>query len=187
MAYIYVVPIHAASRFWREPLESGIEKAFGIETRFAGKWPIDLPRAYDRARNQYNSSEILLQLIGNPPASPGKILGVAEVDLFIPILTFVFGEAQLDGISSVVSSHRLENKFYGLPDNRALLVDRLIKESIHELGHTFGLLHCTTPACVLNSSTYVEDIDQKSDEFCSRCMHDLRPRLQDFQSGKGIR
>jgi archaemetzincin len=101
------------------------------------------------------------------------VLGVAEVDLFIPILTFVFGEAQLEGPGAIVSTHRLNNKFYGLPENQTLLVQRIVKESIHELGHTFGLLHCSSPGCVLNSSTYVEDIDQKSDALCPQCQQRL--------------
>ena len=104
-------------------------------------------------------------LLAQPLADADKVLGIAEVDLFIPILTFVFGEAQLDGPGAIVSMHRLNNKFYGMPENNALLVQRIVKESIHELGHTFGLLHCSSPGCVLNSSTYVEDIDQKSDEL----------------------
>jgi archaemetzincin len=69
--------------------------------------------------------------------------------------------------------HRLNNTFYGMPENKALLVQRFVKESIHELGHTFGLLHCSSPGCVLNASTYVEDIDQKSDTFCLQCQKHL--------------
>lgn len=187
MAFIYIVPIKAADRFWREPLEAGIHRTFGIETRFVTDWQINLAKTYDSARDQYNSSGILIQLIENPPADAVKILGVAEVDLCIPILTFVFGEAQLDGIGSVVSLRRLNNKFYGLPEDQMLLIERLVKESIHELGHTFGLVHCAYPACVLNASTYVEDIDQKSEEFCPQCRQELQFTLQDFRSGRVIR
>ncbi|MEI6128330.1 MAG: archaemetzincin [Pseudomonadota bacterium] len=187
MAFIYIVPITPAARFWREPLEAGIQKTFGIKTRFAADWRIDSARTYDSARDQYNSSGMLLQLIERPPADAIKILGVAELDLFIPILTFVFGEAQLDGIGSVVSLHRLNNKFYGLPEDQVLQTERLVKESIHELGHTFGLVHCTYPACVLNASTYVEDIDQKSEEFCPECRQELRLTLQALQARRAIR
>lgn len=187
MAFIYIVPIRAAARFWREPLEEGIQKTFGMATRFATDWWIDLEKTYDSARGQYNSSGILLQLIENPPADALKILGVVELDLHIPVLTFVFGEAQLDGLGSVVSLHRLNNKFYGLPEDQMLLTKRLVKESIHELGHTFGLVHCSYPACVLNASTYVEDIDQKSEEFCPQCRQELRLTLQNLRSGKAIR
>ncbi|MDP2855404.1 MAG: archaemetzincin family Zn-dependent metalloprotease [Smithellaceae bacterium] len=187
MAFIYIVSIKSADPFWRKPLEAGIQKTFGIETRFVTDWRIDLPKTYDSARGQYNSSGILLQLIEAPPADAVKILGVAQADLFIPILTFVFGEAQLDGIGSVVSLHRLNNKYYGLPENQMLQTERLVKEAIHELGHTFGLVHCTYPACVLNKSTYVEDIDQKSQEFCKECRQDLEIMLKGLRFGKTIR
>jgi archaemetzincin len=186
MAYIYIVPIKAASRFWRGPLEAGIRKTFGMATRFADLG-VDLASTYDGVRGQYNSSGILLQLLAHPPADAVKVLGVVETDLFIPILTFVFGEAQLDGLCSVVSLHRLNNAYYGMPPDEKLLTDRLVKESIHELGHTFGLVHCSSPGCVLNASTYVEDIDQKSDEFCDTCREELLPMLRDLQSGTSAR
>jgi archaemetzincin len=125
-------------------------------------------------RLQYNSSQILLQMIANPPPDAAKILGVVNVDLFIPILTFVFGEAQLRGIGSVVTLHRLNNKFYGLPEDKNLLNERLVKEAIHELGHNFGLVHCSNYECVMKSSTYVEDIDHKSSEMCDRCRGELK-------------
>lgn len=173
MSSIYIVPIKTSPRLWLEPLTAGILSAFGIHGTCA-KVEISLARAFDLARRQYNSSQILLQLIASSPADAPRILGVTEVDLFIPILTFVFGEAQLDGIGAVVSLHRLDNRFYGLPEDQGLLVQRLVKESIHELGHTFGLLHCIHPGCVLNASTYVEDIDQKSEELCQHCQQQLK-------------
>ena len=187
MAFIYIVPIKSADPFWRKSLEDGIQKSFGIEPRFVADGRIDLPKTYDSVRGQYNSSGILLQLINHPPADAVKILGVAEIDLFIPILTFVFGEAQLDGIGSVVSLHRLNNKYYGLPENQMLQTERLVKEAIHELGHTFGLIHCAYPACVLNKSTYVEDIDQKSQEFCKECRQELEVMLRGLRSAKTFR
>ena len=116
----------------------------------------------------------VIQLINSPPRDAVKILGIINADLFIPVLTFVFGEAQLDGIGSVVGLQRLSNRFYGLPDDGTLFRERLIKEAIHELGHNFGLLHCQDQQCVMKSSTYVEGVDQKSAEMCSECSGFLR-------------
>jgi archaemetzincin len=127
----------------------------------------------DLNRNQYNSSAIIQQLEKDHPAGTSKVLGITGFDLFIPILTFVFGEARLNGRCAVVSSYRLDNKFYGLPDNPKLLQERLFKEAIHELGHTYGLIHCHNPDCVMKSSTYVEEIDFKSSRFCDKCMNKL--------------
>lgn len=168
MSYIDIVPIGDIEEPLIEFLKKTLSKTFHIETRIQQR-KFDLSIVFDPSRNQYNSSGLLLQLIQDPPAETLKILGVTELDLFIPIFTFLFGEAQLNGIGSIVSAHRLHNPFYGLPENRELLQNRLAKESIHELGHTFGLIHCFHLRCVMNTSTYVEDIDQKSDQFCRAC------------------
>jgi archaemetzincin len=92
-----------------------------------------------------------------------------DVDLFIPVLTFVFGEAQLNGSCAVVSTARLKHEFYGLPADDGQFVHRVEKEVIHELGHTLGLYHCRNFECVMRSSTYVEEIDLKKARMCIDC------------------
>ena len=129
--------------------------------------------AYDPSRGQYNSRTLLAQLLRDSDGAE-RVLGVAGVDLFIPVLTFVFGEAQLDGRAAVVSTQRLDNALYGLAPDPALLFERLVKEAVHELGHTFNLLHCSDGRCVMASSTYVEQIDLKGERFCDRCLDALR-------------
>jgi len=173
MSYIYILPIHIDYSPWIDDLEKYIFKVFGCRSK-VGRMDINLEKTFDPARHQYNSSQILLQIISQPPADALKILGIVNVDLFIPILTFVFGEAQLRGIGSVIALQRLNNRFYGLPEDRGLLGERLIKEAIHELGHNFGLVHCSDQSCVMKSSTYVEEIDQKTAEMCSQCQEELK-------------
>jgi archaemetzincin len=95
---------------------------------------------------------------------------VTTLDLFIPILTFVFGEAQLRGPCALVSLHRLREEFYGLPGNDALLRARLVKESVHELGHTLGLRHCRDWQCVMASTHDVQRLDLKSQAYCPSCL-----------------
>jgi archaemetzincin len=128
-----------------------------------------LKEGCDPVRNQYNSTWILSQILTLVPQEDCKILGVTSLDLYVPVLTFVFGEAQLDGRAALVSSFRLRDELYGLPKNPEKLKERLIKEAIHELGHTFGLIHCREPNCVMFTSTYAEEIDFKSKDFCSAC------------------
>jgi archaemetzincin len=125
--------------------------------------------AFDDSRGQYNSRMLLALLLRDLRPGCTRILGVTGVDLFIPVLTFVFGEAQLEGRAAVVSIHRLSNEPYGLPPNPPLLAQRLVKEALHELDHNFGLLHCHGTRCVMASSTYVEEIDLKPDRFCDAC------------------
>ncbi len=127
----------------------------------------------DLNRNQYCSSAIIERLEQNLAAEASKVLAVTGLDLYIPALTFVFGEARLNGRCAVVSSYRLDNKFYGLPDNPALLQERFLKKAVHELGHTYGLFHCHNPECVMKSLTYVEEIDLKSSRFCDKCLEKL--------------
>ncbi|HYU31798.1 MAG TPA: archemetzincin, partial [Thermoanaerobaculia bacterium] len=82
---------------------------------------------------------------------------------------------QLPGRAAVVSLHRLAPELYGLPADEERLVERAEKEAIHELGHTFGLIHCRQPKCVMRSSTYVEEIDLKEGQFCEGCRKALTP------------
>ncbi|MEW6334397.1 MAG: archaemetzincin family Zn-dependent metalloprotease [Thermodesulfobacteriota bacterium] len=178
MSYIYIVPIELQDHSYLEPLEQFVFHTFHRQTK-RKELNIKLMDAFDGSRAQYNSSLILQQLITKPPPDADKILGVLDVDLFIPILTFVFGEAQLKGIGAAVSTHRLHNRFYGLPEDPALTTDRLMKEAVHELGHTFGLIHCTQPKCVMNASTYVENIDQKPAELCPRCQKGVTANQRD--------
>jgi archaemetzincin len=126
--------------------------------------------ALDPSRGQYHSTAIL-QRMQSMAADPNiRLLGVTEVDLYVPVLTFVFGEAQLEGSCALVSLHRLRDEYYGLPPNAGLLMNRLAKEAVHELGHTLGLRHCYDWRCVMASSHNVERIDSKSDEFCAACL-----------------
>jgi archaemetzincin len=124
--------------------------------------------AYSARRNQYWSTAILKQLSEQCPAG-ANILGVTDLDLFVPVLTFVFGEAQVGGRAALVSTRRLRNEFYGLPQDGRLMMDRLIKEAMHEVGHNFGLRHCHDWQCVMTSSHAVEKLDLKRDVFCDVC------------------
>jgi archaemetzincin len=131
---------------------------------------IDLSEYYDAGRRQYNANG-LLKYVDDLAAgeSPGKTLGLFSVDLFIPILTYIFGQAFLGGRTGIASMYRLNNECYGMKADEVLLEARFRKEVIHELGHTFGLIHCFMPSCVMRSSTYVEDIDQKGQSLCPDC------------------
>lgn len=125
--------------------------------------------AFHAERQQYHSSDILARMQQLDHSGCWRVLGVTEADLYIPILTFVFGEAQLGGKCALVSAHRLHEEFYGLPPDRDLLMDRLLKESVHELGHTVELTHCDDYRCVMAPSHAVEWIDLKESTFCPDC------------------
>ncbi len=156
-----------------EPLTRGVQAMFGVPVSIVPS-NIQIERAFDQSRRQYNSTTLLTLLFNQSDAPDVKRILIVDVDLFIPILTFVFGEAQLRGRAAVVSTHRLRNEFYGLPNDEDAAFVRLEKEVIHELGHTFGLYHCRQFECVMRSSTYVEEIDLKRADLCSNCASMLR-------------
>jgi archaemetzincin len=118
---------------------------------------------WDQARRQHASRTMLAWLTGQVPAGRSKLLGVTDVDLFIPVLTFVFGEAQLGGQVALVSLARLRDG--PAPDLGA----RLIKEAVHEVGHTFGLVHCASPSCVMTRSPGLAAVDRKLGRLCADC------------------
>lgn len=139
--------------------------------------PIEIDKFYDPVRDQYHSTGILKHFIleKKPPAE--RICFLARVDLYIPILTFVFGEAHLGGKHCIVSEHRLREEFYLRPIDKKLETQRLLKEIVHELGHTFGMVHCIDDLCVLHNSYNIEDTDRKSHFPCTVCFEDLDRRL----------
>ena len=117
---------------------------------------------FDAARRQHSSRLMLAWL--SERAFPERLLGVTDVDLFIPVLTFVFGEAQLGGRTAIVSLARLTEAA-----DPARLAARLCKEAVHEMGHTFGLVHCVSPACVMSRSPGLSAVDLKEDRLCADC------------------
>jgi archaemetzincin len=165
---------------WAERIVEGSALVLGYPVG-AVELEMELPRYYSADRGQYNATLILAGLLRYHSDPESKIVGITRVDLFIPVLTFVFGQAQLDGPGALVSTHRLRNEYYGLPRDRERLVDRTIKEVVHEVGHSFGLVHCQDYSCVMHAATYVEDVDLKSSRFCASCESQLhkdaiRPR-----------
>lgn len=125
--------------------------------------------AFHAERGQYHSSELLQAMQQYAAKGAWRVLGVTTLDLYVPILTFVFGEAQVGGPCAIVSSHRLNQQFYGLPHDPILLVERMVKEAVHEVGHTFDLKHCQDYSCAMASSHSVEWIDLKETTLCESC------------------
>jgi archaemetzincin len=162
-------------------LSESLERNLNVTIHRRTPW-FDPETAFDAARGQYSSRALLRLLLDDPATDDRPILGVTSVDLCTPILTYVFGEAQLGGRAAVVSLHRLRAEMYGLPPDESLLFDRLLKESLHELGHTFGLIHCHRQQCVMHASTYAEEIDLKAAAFCSACRQLVEPKLEEHQS-----
>lgn len=177
-AFIAVAPIGELKAGWLDPLKLHIQKIYGYPARIV---PLlnDVAFALDPEREQYHSTRILEALAEKAPEGAVKVLGITRVDLFIPILTYVFGEAQLGGVSCVVSSFRL-NVAEALGNAEMSFQERMIKEAIHELGHCFKLRHCQEESCIMHYCRSTEDVDRKSGSLCRYCrvlVEDERKRL----------
>ena len=166
---LYILPLQFSDKDLLGSISLVVKEIFILPVAISDRSFL-LERGRDPIRNQYNSTWILSQLLTRVPEGNCKILAVTEVDLYIPVLTYVFGEAQLNGKTAVVSTYRLRDELYGLPKNPQKLKERLEKEAVHELGHTFGLIHCRTPNCVMYPTSYAEEIDFKTKNFCSTCL-----------------
>ena len=149
-------------------LAARLEKRFGATCRPL-HYNMEAAFAELPERSQYHSHRLLARLGRHAPSDGGRLLGVTALDLCVPVFSYVFGEAQMSGPCALVSTFRLREEFYGLPPNPALLEERLLKEAIHELGHTLGLKHCDDWRCVMSASHTVERLDLKGLEYCAAC------------------
>ena len=172
MKYLYVAASPEVSFEDHRMVSQSLADEFGLAVREMEIPAVDF--AYDAGRRQYASIAVLEMILRYFPDDAGKLLAVTERDLFVPVLTFVFGQAQLGGRAAVVSLARLRQEFYGLPPNREVLVERAAKEAIHETGHMFGLVHCADRSCAMSLATNVRQIDTKQAAFCAPCRARLR-------------
>lgn len=131
-----------------------------------GAGRMDPAVARDNVRGQYDSTRLLVELKGH---YDGVVIGATGHDLYIPVLTYVFGEAEMPGRAAIFSIHRLREEFYGLAPDEARLEERAVRELWHEIGHLHGLAHCRDAACVMSASHSIEQVDAKTDQFCPAC------------------
>jgi archaemetzincin len=128
----------------------------------------NISRYLDRSRRQYRSEEFLHLLSTIEKENSEILLGVTELDLYAPGLNYVFGQAELGG-NAIISLCRLRQEFYGFEADEHLLIERMIKEATHEIGHVLGLGHCASSKCVMFFSNSIVDTDLKSRKFCKSC------------------
>jgi archaemetzincin len=169
MKHLQILPIGPIDAGLLEWLAQQLHEKFRVSAEIILP-ALDPTFALHAERQQYHSSEILSTMQRFVNGNTWRLLGVTPLDLYIPILTFVFGEAQMGGAGAVVSYHRLKQEFYGLPPDTNLLANRLLIESVHELGHTLSLTHCHDYQCAMAASYAVEWIDIKDSGFCEDCL-----------------
>jgi archaemetzincin len=153
------------------PVRDEIKRLFG--------YPVEIMPLMDDVEFAYHQDLILEKLAALSPPRVIKVLGIVHVDLFIPILTHVFGEAQLGGKSCIISTYRLRQGL-SISSSEFSLASRVVKEAIHEVGHTFKLRHCKEKTCIMHYCRSIKDVDNKSRHFCRYCdvlLEDEKKRL----------
>ena len=158
-------------------LPPGMGRALARRLASAAPWEVTLadgpiePRpAFEAIRQQYSADVLLSHLLESYPVPGLRRLGVTHVDLFVPVFTHLFGYGMLAGRAALVSIFRLRPEFGGDAPDSDLLLDRVTKEALHELGHTFGLVHCPVPWCAMKASSSPEEVDLKDAAYCPSCL-----------------
>ncbi len=177
MSQVHLISLGPVDEGVLAAIEVCLENSLDLETQRGPAWP-EPEFALDRQRGQYSSVPIMQKLVAARPPNVARLLAVTEKDLFIPMLSFIFGQAQLQGSVAIISLARLHQEFYGLPSNPVLFLTRAIKETLHEMGHTFGLIHCLDPLCPMALSTNIRQVDAKTDRYCPGCRTFIRESLK---------
>lgn len=169
-----IYPVQKVPQASLEAATVALKEAYGTTVEVEGSIPVPQD-AYSARRQQYLASAFLKALGRLPRHGTGeaKLLAVTVLDLYVPELNFVFGQAEMGGRSAVVSAARLDPRFFGQPADKRLLKERLKKEVVHEVGHCLGLRHCPDPACVMHFSNSLADTDRKQAKPCAHCSRRL--------------
>ena len=174
---IYLIPIGDVEEEIILKLSWGLREKFEAVFEVGEPLPL-LEDAYRPRRRLYFATPILEELKQNIPEDAEKVLGILDVDIFVPVLSFIFGQADLGGKVALISLTRLREEFYGNRKNKKLFLERALTEAVHELGHTFGLKHCDNPKCVMHFSNSLSDTDIKGADFCEQCREKLEIKLR---------
>ncbi|MDP2931364.1 MAG: archaemetzincin family Zn-dependent metalloprotease [Chloroflexota bacterium] len=167
---IILVPLVRISSQIVEILEQSLAGIFGsgihVRMRIGS-----LDYAYAPKRKQYLAPLILSSL--RSLTAGVRCLGIVNVDLYSPGLNYILGEADIGSGVALISLYRLRPQVYGLPPDEKLYHNRIIKEAVHELGHTYYLNHCLDGKCVMHFSRGLADTDLKQVGFCQKCQKKL--------------
>ena len=174
---LYVAPVVFSNKQLLERIAKTLQQTFKTGVSRISL-TLDTDSLYSFERRQYYSTGFIEQSATQTAQINGKIILITELDIYVPVLTFLFGEAQLKGKHSIVSVFRLHEEFYSGVTNNELLYERTIKEVYHELGHNFGLIHCQNWDCVMHSSNSIEEVDLKGNTYCKTCFSLINKSLQ---------
>jgi archaemetzincin len=173
---IGVVPIGEVPQITSKVIAANVLGCLNLEADILP--PLEYPAyAYDEKRLQYDAGRILKALESLPYRDCEKVIGVLQVDLFIPVFTYVFGEARQGGKYALVSVFRLKRNSDGSASPKPLVLERAGKVALHELGHLYDLHHCMDERCLMHFSGELEVLDRTPLYFCRYCSVRVRDAL----------
>ncbi|MCA9549452.1 MAG: archaemetzincin family Zn-dependent metalloprotease [Myxococcales bacterium] len=174
-APVMIIPVGKIEDSILERIRPHLEEVYRRPTTLHK--PLPVPKyAYNPTRGQYHSAAILKRVEALYDDAWDCAIGITDVDLFVPEVPFIFGEADRSTRSAIISLTRLRPEA-GPTDNRSEhLLKRLISESIHQLGLIRGLAHCPNNRCVMFYAATNQEIDKRGATMCANC----RKRLMDL-------
>ncbi|MEW5913562.1 MAG: archaemetzincin [Thermodesulfobacteriota bacterium] len=189
---VEVVPLGRVSQTAVAVAAANLQAIFNLNASVSAPWP-EPTYALVPTRGQYDAGPIL-RALAQDQAGPPLRLGLTGRDLCLPFLSYVFGEAQVEGRAAVVSMYRLQDAAQGGKVSRALMLERLAKIALHETAHVLGLVHCQAPGCLMNFASSLASLDRLRLILCPDCQTILarrRQRLRDQisqapQSSRGL-
>lgn len=171
---ILLVPVGKVSNRDLILVKNQVENFYGFQVEIGNYTKIPIS-AYYKPRNRYVADLLLEDLEEKVPGRYDKVIGIINEDIQTNTSTTknwgILGLAKVWQKPCVVSTFRLKNK-----GTRNQYKERLSKVSIHEMGHTIGLPHCTnSKICVMRAAEgKLRNIDNTKLYLCSKCKSKIK-------------
>jgi archaemetzincin len=171
-----ILPMGCIPEIMIKSIAAHIQGYLDIDTDILPPSPVPA-HAFDQKRLQYNAAHIIEKIEQKALRQQKRILGIVDVDLFIPVFTHVLGEARQGGEAAVISVYRLLEKRDEKTPYSPLILERTAKIALHEASHLFNLSHCMDENCLMHFSGSLDDIDNLSFYFCRYCSAHLKETI----------
>lgn len=163
---VYIQPLGKVHAKYIKVIDKAISNFYGFTCTVLPAIPND-PSLYAKSKTRYDASKILDRFKSND-----HVVVITEKDIAAWKSSNkpewgIFGLGSMVHKTCVVSTYRLK------PDS--LVSDRLVKVTLHEIGHNLGLSHCVhDDKCLMNAAKgTIKQVDKEAIYFCSHCRNKL--------------
>jgi archaemetzincin len=167
VSVVFMQPLGVFNDSLAKRLQDEIQRSLSVKAILMPA--IGLPsNAWYAPRHRYWADSILLLLKPLHNIKDNYTLGITEEDIStkkdLQPNWGVMGLGFQPGNCCVVSTYRL----YKYPQTQKQLLEKLLKVSLHELGHNFGLPHCINKNCIMTDAKGKDNLTNEID-FCPVC------------------